>query len=39
MDGNNEAPGSFSPEISGSKEAAPISSNLIKKNEKPKVVQ
>merc|ERR1712223_248595 len=35
LDGNNDAPGSFSSEISGSKEAAPISSNLIKKKDNP----
>jgi len=35
LDGNIDGPGSFSSEISGSKEAAPISSNLIKKKENP----
>merc|ERR1712223_1846695 len=35
LDRNNDAPGSFSSEISGSKEAAPISSNLIKKKDNP----
>merc|ERR1712223_545609 len=35
LDRNNDATGSFSSEISGSKEAAPISSNLIKKKDNP----
>jgi len=35
LDGNNDAPDSFASQISSSKEAAPISSNLIKKKENP----
>merc|ERR1712012_974192 len=35
LDGNNDAPDSFASQLSSSKEAAPISSNLIKKKENP----